>query len=155
MPPFQEPQIATAAPVVGDGWEYSRLNGPFSTLSTGTRNIGLGFIPLPETDYEFEASLSVIRAGEGLPIIAVSWGTGMLNGGAAKIAGSSHPLGATVGAAEAVIDQPKNVTGLVHITGLVRAGHSPQAINLQVASQAKNEEVIIGDLSFLRFRAVP
>ena len=149
-----------------DPWAYLKVASDFSTtVATFSTVTGLTFTPPANSTIEIEAVLLISTATATVgPRPGLSWGTGLLSGSvtvdtptsATARALANGTIGATAGNAQAPVGglPVVNVPYYASIEALIRTGASPQAINVQLASETAGTAVRALQGSFLKWRAI-
>ena len=146
-----------------DPWAYLTLSADFTTTSASAVDVtGLGFTPLANTKYEFEARLMLRTATATVnPRAGLAWPTGMTDGTAQIMesqAATGTPLFASGNPSAALLVA---VGGLPNTTqswpasirGNVLSGASPTgSLRVQLASETAGTTVRVVAGSFLRYR---
>lgn len=154
-------------PSGSDPWTYLKVTGSDfqTTLATWTTITGLTFTPPANSVVEIEAVLLISTATATVgPRPGLNWGTGLLGGAATIKTPSSltaelithQTIGAIAGNAQAPVGGLPviNVPYRAHILATIRTGPSPQAINIQLASETAGIAVKAQVGSFLKYRII-
>lgn len=148
-----------------DPWTYLKLTSDFTTSSATAVDItGLGFLPVANTVYEFEAQLMLKTATATVnPRTGFAWPTGMTSGvvniNQSQTATTQLLAFGSIAAASLIA-----VGGLTNTTaawpaivyGVAMAGATPSGnIRAQMASETAGTVVSVLAGSFLKYRIVP
>lgn len=154
-------------PPAPDVWVYLKVIGSdFSTtLATWTTVTGLTFAPPANSVVELEGALLISTATATVgPRPGLNWGTGLLGGAATIKTPSSltaelithQTIGVIAGNAQAPVGGLPviNVPYRAQILATIKTGPSPQAINVQLASETAGTAVKAQVGSFLKYRVI-
>jgi hypothetical protein len=147
-----------------DPWIYLTLASDFTTTSATAVDVtGLGFAPVANVKYEFEAMLMIRTATATVnPRAGLAWPTGMTDGVAmieeSQVA-ATVPIVANGNIAAALLIAAGGIPNTtqswpVRVQGMVRAGATPLGnVRIQLASETAGTTVRIVAGSFLKYRS--
>lgn len=144
-----------------DPWTVLALAADFTTGSATAVDVGLGFTPVANTRYMFEAMLGIRTATATVnPRVGLAWSTGLTRG-VAQIDEAQSATARLMANGNIAASLLMAVGGIPNTTqewpvtvwGWFRAGATPSGqVRIQLASETANTIVRVVQDSYLRFR---